>query len=160
MLKTNQGRPNKPPCPYGAEYAVRLGMEGYTCSESVVMAFANHVGLSPETAARIAGGFAGGMAQGKTCGAVTGAIMIIGMKYGEGRRRDPYHRDHCYQMTQEFSHRFMNLRKSLECSDILMMNGIDPRNPEEMKALREKKLCGQIIFDAAGILESLIEEEV
>jgi C_GCAxxG_C_C family probable redox protein len=159
MQKTKHDGLTAPPCPRGAEYAVRLGMEGYTCSESVVMAFAEQVGLSPETAARIAGRFAGGMAQGKTCGAVTGAIMVIGMKYGEGRRRDPYHRDLCYQMTQEFSHRFINIRKSLECSDILMMNGIDPKNPEEMKALREKKLCGRIISDAAGILEALMEEE-
>jgi hypothetical protein len=62
-------------------------------------------------------------------------------------------------MTQEFSHRFMKIRNSLECSDILMTNGIDPKNPEEMKTLREKKLCGRIISEAAGILEALLEEE-
>lgn len=97
MFKTKQNHSDIPSCSSSAEYAVHLGKQGYTCSESVVMAFADRIGLAPETAARIACGFAGGMAQGKTCGAVTGAIMVIGMKYGAGPGRAAYARDLCFQ---------------------------------------------------------------
>ncbi|MCP4671757.1 MAG: C_GCAxxG_C_C family protein [Desulfobacula sp.] len=139
--------------------AVDYAKRGYMCSESIVMAFGKEFGLELGIAARISSGFAGGMAQGKTCGAVTGAIMAIGLKYGEGLSRDPYSKDICFQITQEFSHRFMARRKSLECGEILLLNNINSKDPEEMKNLREKKLCDKIIKDAAEILEDLFAEE-
>ena len=142
-----------------ASHAADLLMKGYTCSESVVMAFANEFDLDPEIATRISGGFAGGMAQGKTCGAVTGAIMVIGLKYGAGLGRDRYSKELCYQITQEFSHRFMTRRKSLECGEILAMNDINPSDPEAMKGLRDKGLCDRIVKDSAEILEELFSEE-
>ena len=80
------------------------------------------------------------MAQGKTCGVVTGAVIIIGLKYGAGLIRNQYAKDRCSFVTQEFSHRFKSRIKSLECSEILLMNHINFKNPEEMKKLREKNL--------------------
>ena len=139
--------------------AVDLLMNGYMCSESVVMAISEEFGLDPEVASRISGGFAGGMAQGKTCGAVAGAIMVIGLKYGAGLVRDPYAKDHCFQVTQEFSHRFLERRCSMECREILLANNIDPRDPEAMRTLRERGLCDRIVRDSAEILEALFEEE-
>ncbi len=139
--------------------AVDYAKRGYMCSESIVMAFGEEFGLELEIAARLSGGFAGGMAQGKTCGAVTGAIIVIGLKYGAGLIRDQYVKDMCFQTVQEFSQRFIVRRKTLECSEILLMNNINPRDPEEMKNLREKKLCDKIIKDAAQILEDLLREE-
>jgi C_GCAxxG_C_C family probable redox protein len=132
---------------------------GYMCSESILMAFADGADLAPETAARMAGGFAGGMAQGKTCGAVTGAIMAIGLKYGQGLRRDPFVKDRCFQLVQEFCHRFRTRRQTLECRVILAMNQVDFSDPEAMRSLREKKLCDKIVKDAAEILETLFLEE-
>lgn len=143
-----------------AKYAVDLMMRGYMCSESILMAFANEFAIDPETASRIAGGFAGGMAQGKTCGAVTGAIMIIGLQYGAGLVRDQYSRDMCFQTTQEFSHRFIERRKTVECDEILLKNRINPKDPEDMKNLREKGLCDKIVKDAVEILEELLNEEI
>jgi C_GCAxxG_C_C family probable redox protein len=140
------------------QHAVDLLLGGYMCSESIVMAFADGHGLAPETVARAAYGFAGGMTQGKTCGAVTGAIMIIGLKYGPGLRRDPYVRDRCIQLIQEFCHRFRIRRQTLECRTILSMNQIDFNDPEAMKTLRAKKLCDKIVRDAAEILEALCSE--
>jgi len=143
-------------CSEKVKYAVDLMINGYMCSESILMAFANDFGLDPEIATKISGGFAGGMAQGKTCGAVTGAIMVIGLKYGAGLIRDQYSKDLCFQITQEFSHRFMARRNSLECNQILLNNYINPKDPEEMKNLRAKKLCDKIVKDSAEILEDLL----
>jgi C_GCAxxG_C_C family probable redox protein len=140
--------------------AIDYGERGFTCSESIVMAFAEEFGLGLEMAAKISCGFAGGMTQGKTCGAVAGAIMVIGLKHGAGLIRDQYSKDICIQNIQEFSHRFTARRKSLECSEILLMNNINPKNPEEMRNLREKKLCDKIIKDAAEILEDLFSGEI
>ncbi len=159
MKNFNPNNPAPPMKSKKAGEAVDLMLKGYMCSESILMAFAREFGLDLEIAAKITGGLAGGMAQGKTCGAVTGAIMVIGLKYGAGLIRDPYSKDRCFQMTQEFSHRFKTRRKSLECRDILSMHNINQKDPEEMKNLREKKICDKIVADSAEILEELFLEE-
>lgn len=159
MHKVKETKSLKRMEPNKANCAVDLAIKGYMCSEAIVMAFADDFGIEPEIAAKISGGFAGGMAQGKTCGAVTGAIMVIGLKYGAGLIRNQYSRDRCFQNTQEFFYRFKARRKTVACGEILMMNNINPKDPQDMKNLREKRLCDKIVKDAAEILEELFEDE-
>jgi len=85
--------------------------------------------------------------------------MVIGLKYGAGLTKDQYFREMCTQITQEFFNRFIGRRKSVECYDILRINNINPDNPEEMKKLREKKLCDKIVKDATEILQDLLVYE-
>lgn len=139
--------------------AIDFLMAGHSCSQSMVMAYAAQFDLNPDTAARLASGFAGGLAQGKTCGAVTGAIMVAGLKFGPRSLEDIYGKDHCYQITQEFCHRFKIRRKTIECFDILKMNKIDPGDPDSMKNLRQTGLCGHVVTDAQEILDQLLMEE-
>ena len=139
--------------------AVDLLLDGYMCSESVVMAFAEIMGLNRDTAAKISCAFAGGMAQGKTCGAVSGAVRVIGLAYGSGLVRDPYSKDRCFQLTQEFSSRFRRIRQTLECHDILRMNHINPADPDEMRTLREKPLCADIVKESVTLLLGIMDEE-
>lgn len=139
--------------------AVHLLKDGYMCSESIVMAFAEIMGIERDTAAKISCAFAGGMSQGRTCGAVSGAVMVIGLAYGSGLVRDPYAKDRCFQLTQEFSARFKHIRHTLECHDILRMNHIDPENPNEMRTLREKTLCADIVKESMTLLLGIMNEE-
>ncbi|WP_320043576.1 C-GCAxxG-C-C family protein [uncultured Desulfobacter sp.] len=138
--------------------AVNLINGGHTCSESILMAYAPQFGLTQETAARIATGFAGGLAQGKTCGAVTAAVMVIGLKYGPGLCVDPYKKELCRYLTQEFCHRFRKKRRTTQCSKILAYNGVNSSDPIQMKHLREKKICDKIVNDAVVILDLLFYE--
>lgn len=142
-----------------SDLAVDYLQRGYMCSESIVLAFADDFKFCRETAAKISGGFGGGMAQGKICGAVTGAVMVIGLKYGAGFKRCQYSKELCFFVTQEFSHRFISRRKTLECNEILLMNNVDFKNPDEMIKLREKKICINVVKDAVEILEELLSEE-
>lgn len=138
--------------------AVSLINDGHTCSASILMAYAPQFGLTPETAARLTAGFAGGLAQGKTCGAVTAAVMVIGLKYGPGLCVDPYKKELCVYLTQEFCHRFRQKRRTTQCSKILVHNGVDPSDPVQMKHLRGKKICDKIVNDAVVILDQLFCE--
>ncbi len=137
---------------------IELLMNGSMCSNAVIGTYAEDFGLSMDLAFRISDGFAGGMAQGKTCGAVTGAFMVIGLKFGAGVQKDQYSKDFCFQLVQEFSHRFENRQKTMECGKILVMNGINPHNPDEMRNLRETGLCEKIVRDASEILEDILFE--
>ncbi len=140
--------------------AVDYLMAGHSCSQSMIMAYCHQFDISEQTAARLATGFAGGLAQGNTCGAVTGAIMVAGLKFGSGVAWDRYANEYCALVTQEFCHRFRHRQKTIECRKILKMNKIDPKDPEQIKGLRESGLCKEIVTDAQEILDQLLEEGV
>jgi C_GCAxxG_C_C family probable redox protein len=57
--------------------------QGYSCSQSILSAFASQFGLAEEFAIKISSPFGGGIArQGETCGAVTGALMVLALEFG------------------------------------------------------------------------------
>jgi len=57
--------------------------EGYLCSEAVLLALAESMGVESELIPRIATGFAAGVARtGNLCGALSGAVMGLGLRYG------------------------------------------------------------------------------
>ena len=59
-----------------AERAKTLFQQGYNCAQSVAVAFAPEMGLSEETAARLASAFGGGMGRMReVCGAVSGMLL-------------------------------------------------------------------------------------
>ena len=62
--------------------------QGFDCSQVVLGACADKIGLDPETAKKVAACFGGGMWYGHECGAVTGALMAIGAKYGHSQPGD------------------------------------------------------------------------
>jgi C_GCAxxG_C_C family probable redox protein len=54
--------------------------EGYACSQSVLLVFANQFNLDERTAKLISSTFAGGMGRlRQKCGAVTGGFMVLGL---------------------------------------------------------------------------------
>ncbi len=62
------------------ENAVSRFAEGYNCSQAVLSAYAEQLGVDGETALKIAAGFGGGLGRmAETCGAVTGAFMVLGL---------------------------------------------------------------------------------
>ena len=50
----------------------------YNCAQSVLIPFAEDMGLTREQANALAANFGGGMGCGSVCGAVTGALMAMG----------------------------------------------------------------------------------
>jgi len=135
-------------------------LAGYSCSQAMIMAYAERFDIPLETAARLGTGFAGGMAQFKTCGALTGAVAVIGLAFGSGKPFDSYANDRCAIAVQELSQRFRECQGSVACRNILNRHGIDPSNPEQMKTLRETGPCQAIVETAQEILEEILAEDV
>ncbi len=66
-----------------AERAAELFQKGYNCSQSVIGAYAEELGVPEETALRMAAGFGGGIGRcGEACGALTGGVMVVGLRTG------------------------------------------------------------------------------
>ncbi len=56
----------------------------YNCFQSVLIPFADQLGLSREQAYALGAHFGSGMRHGATCGALSGALMVLGgLGYGE-----------------------------------------------------------------------------
>jgi C_GCAxxG_C_C family probable redox protein len=159
----NERDESKHPQVARAEKAVSHFNGGWSCSQSVLMAYADRLGLDTETASRIAAGFGGGIGHtGRTCGAITGAVMVLGLDYGlEGLEVcDSGSREELYEKIHELFARFAALHGTTECRKLL---GQDLSTEEGMEAVREQelfeKLCTRYVEDAARIVADLVESQ-
>ena len=139
--------------------AVAQFKSGFSCSQAVLAAFSDSLGLEEATALKISQPFGGGMAQmGLTCGAVTGAYMVMGLKYGRFKVDDDEARDKTYTCVKEFNQRFIARHGSLICSELL---GCDFSTPEGRdKAVSQglhDELCPRLVQSAAEILEEILK---
>ena len=63
--------------------AEQLFMEGYNCSQAVLLSYSDITGLDDKTAAMLASGFGGGMGRMReVCGAVSGMFIVLGIVAG------------------------------------------------------------------------------
>ena len=130
--------------------------EGFSCSQSVLAAFAPELGLDADAALRVSAAFGGGMGRtGGTCGAVTGALMVLGLKYG-ATVPDPVARERTYALTREFVARFEARHGATACADLL---GVNIGTPEGQTAARAANLfkatCPGLVATAAAIIEEM-----
>ena len=112
----------------------------YNCAQSVVLPFAESLGISGEIALGFAEGFGGGMKRASVCGAITGGIMALGL-FGLG---DP--------KTLGEYHRVLRERHDgmLECAELLKANAA---------AGREKKAhCDAMVLECVDLVEKILRE--
>jgi C_GCAxxG_C_C family probable redox protein len=141
-----------------ADDAVEYFNKGFSCSQSVLSAYSDELGMGRDQAFRVAGAFGAGMGRMcETCGAVTGAFMVLGLKYGKVKAEDEPAKEKTYAKVQEFVREFKAGNGSIVCRDLL---GCDMGTPEGMKHARENRLtstkCPKYVRDAAEIVERLL----
>lgn len=97
----------------------RLFREGFDCSQIVLAAVADKIGITREHAYAVASCFGIGMAQGETCGAATGAMMAIGIRYGNVKTGDLKTKSEVFAKRDEFIRRFAKMNGRVKCPDLL-----------------------------------------
>jgi C_GCAxxG_C_C family probable redox protein len=138
--------------------AANIASGKMNCSQSVLTAFAEELGLETRLARKLALGFGGGMGRtGKTCGAVTGAYMVIGLKQDDLKAENTGQiKDEVYALVREFNKRFTAINGSVACKELL---GCDLSTAEGVAAAREKKLfttlCPKFVHNAVEVLEAM-----
>jgi len=140
------------------EKAVSLFKDGFSCSQAVCAAYAEHYGLNREAALRISGGFGGGIGRmGETCGAVCGAIMVIGLKHGSVRAEDKEAKQKTQSLVGKFVEKFKSRNNTIRCRELL---NCDISTPVGFKHAMDEKIiathCPQFVRDAAEILEEIV----
>lgn len=144
-----------------AERAKELFKQGYNCSQAVIGAFAEELGLDFDTAIKISSSFGGGMGRMReVCGTVSGMFMVAGLLYGDYAPKDLEKKAEHYKLIQELARRFSEKHGSIICRELL--RGIDssmsPIPANRDAEYYKKRPCVELVGDAAEIIEKYIEE--
>lgn len=111
----------------------------YNCAQSVLIPFAEDMGLTREQANALALNFGGGMGCGSVCGAITGALMAMGgLNVPEEKRL-------------ELMEKFRAAHGSVDCADLV--RGLEKGTPER------KCLCDGLVAQCLEYVCRLAQTE-
>lgn len=136
-------------------------LSGYSCAQSILLAYSDLTGLDDRTALLISSSFGGGMGRMReTCGAFCGIIMVAGLLYGYADPRAFVEKSEHYARVQELAARFRELNGSIICREMLGLAGADssPTPSERTADYYKKRPCPEICANAARVLDEYIEE--
>jgi len=142
------------------EKALHYFDNNYNCSQSVLIAFTEELGLPEDESLRIASAFGGGIGRQQfTCGAVTGAAMAIGLKFGKGKNDSDEKKAVTYEKTVTLFNEFTRLHGSTNCR--MLLNNLDMNDPGDLNTINEQNLfhinCRKYVSDAVRLTETIIE---
>jgi len=140
-----------------SERSLELFKSGYYCTESILIAAAEKLGIESDLIPRIASGFGSGVAETNgTCGAVPGAVMAIGLLCGRNNSAESIKQN--YQLTQEFVEKFKESFKNTSCTALTKCN---PSTTEGKKKFKDENVictCNSIVEKSGEILDELFEK--
>jgi C_GCAxxG_C_C family probable redox protein len=135
--------------------AVAYFKEGYNCSQSVVLAYADVFELDEELAKRISAPFGGGMGRlREVCGAVSGMFMLMGFQYPASDPTDKVAKTVNYAAVQRTANEFKTKFGSIICANLLDIKR-QPQTAEPSDRNAEyyaKRPCAELVAYAAEIV--------
>lgn len=146
-----------------AEKAKAYFLEGYACSQAVMLAFADVCGLDETTIKKVMLPFGGGLGRLRlTCGALSGMAGVIGMVFTTDEKT-PENKKLVYAIVQELSAKFKAQFGSLICGELLSgmnvpveVGGVaEARSAEYYK----KRSCADMVAITAQITEDYLKEK-
>lgn len=138
-------------------------LNGYNCSQAVLLAFCEDFGLEKETALKISEPFGGGMGRMReVCGTVTGMFMVLGLAMGNSDAKDGSTKKNVYKSVQELAEKFKQDNGSIICRELLGLQKANKESyvpSERTTEYYKKRPCPELCKYAADILEDYLKEE-
>ena len=146
------------------EIAEQNFLNGYNCTQAVVLAFADEIGMDKDMLLKISSSFGGGFSRlREICGAVSGIGMVVGAIEGcdfsvAGQDAKAKH----YALVQKLAGAFKEINGSIICRELLGAKLAatnptpDARTPEYYKI----RPCAKLVGDAAEILQKHFDGEL
>ena len=105
----------------------------FNCCQSVLVAFAEEMGLTEEQAYSLGANFGAGMRCGSVCGALTGALMVLGMTDRPPEQADALRR------------KFLEDHGEINCAALLKKS--------HDAGIPRKEHCDGLVFQAVELLD-------
>lgn len=147
------------------EQAMENFKKGYNCTQSVVLAHMDLLGISEEQAMILTQSFGGGMGRlRQVCGTVSAMFFIAGALTGSSDPKDMESKQKNYALVQEMAAEFEKRNGSIICAKLLGLDRKDGANtvgegyregskPEpRTKEYYKKRPCIELIGDACDII--------
>lgn len=145
-----------------SDKAAYLFKDGYNCSQAVVGAFADEIGVDFKQAMLLSSSFGGGMGRlREVCGAVTGMFMVLGLKFGYDDPKAFSEKSEHYKRIQDAAAKFKEKNNSIICRELLGLGNTEPKShtPEKRtESYYKKRPCVDLVRDATEITEFIISE--
>ena len=152
------------------EKAIELFKKGYNCSQSVVLAYADELGLDWDMAAKMSASFGGGLGRLRhVCGTVSGMAMVAGMITASSDPKDKEQKKENYEMIQKLTKEFEKQNGSIICRELL---GLDKKKSSVSEEYRtgstpeprteeyyKKRPCLNLIGDACDVLAEIFPDK-
>lgn len=140
-----------------AQLAEQYFLEGYSCSQAVVLAFHDLMKLDEKTCLKIASPFGGGMGRlREVCGAFSGALIVLGYLKGNPTT-DIKKKTKLYEDIQKMAKEFEDANGFLRCRDLLNLHNKSIAKPSKRtKQYYDHRPCQKIVASAASILEKYL----
>ena len=139
-----------------SEKAVNNFKTGYSCAQSVFLAFAEKCGLDDDTALKLSSSFGGGMGRlREVCGAVTSMFAIAGLLKGYTSPDDDIAKTKHYELIQKLAEKFKQKYPSIICRELLELpEGADSPVPSKRtEEYYQTRPCEAFVRYAAEIIE-------
>lgn len=144
--------------------AIAYFYEGYNCTQAVLLAHSDLLGVDTEQILKICQSFGGGMARlREVCGTVSAMFMIAGALTGSSDPKDAEGKKRNYVAVQKLAEDFRERNGSIICRTLLGLDGSRPdvvaasyregSVPEpRTKEYYKKRPCPELIGDACDII--------
>ena len=143
------------------EKAMQSFLDGYNCSQCMMLAFEDYLTIDLDTALKIASPFGGGMGRlREVCGSVSGMFMVLGFIKGYNEPGDYEGKKELYEHIQELARRYEEANGSIICRDLLglTVQKEDAAPEKRTDEYYKKRPCAAKIGSAAEILEAYLNE--
>ena len=143
------------------EKAMQSFLNGYNCSQCMILAFEDLLTIDVDTALKMASPFGGGMGRlREVCGSVSGMFMVFGFLKGYHEPEDYDGKKALYAHIQELANRFEKANGSIVCRDLLGLTvQHDSSAPEQRtETYYKKRPCVEMVGSATEILETYLSE--
>lgn len=145
-----------------AEQARQAFQQGYNCSQSVVIAYADVLEQDPEVLAHLVSPLGGGMGRlREVCGAVSGMFIVSSAAYRGASSTDRDVRAEQYAAVQQLAQRYSSECGSIVCRELLgLKQHSDVPVPEERTAeYYRRRPCAEYVALAARLVGEYLNKK-
>ncbi len=141
---------------------VALFKQGYNCSQSVTLTFADWYGVPEGLMARMSASFGGGIGRMReTCGTASGMFMLAGLEIASGQP-DKVVKDLNYKAVQRLADDFRKETGSIVCRDLLrgyvQQVSTAPVSEERTDEYYKKRPCVRMVELAVRVYMAFLRE--